>query len=53
MTMSTDQILYFGVAPLRVDIMTAADGINVAEALTRVCSAKVGTLKVPILSLDI
>jgi hypothetical protein len=45
-----DEVLYFGVKPLRVDIMTRADGIDTATALRRVVFAEIADLRIPILS---
>lgn len=50
-TASDDDVLYFGVAPLRVDIMTQADGIDTRSALQRVVRADLGSVSVPIVGL--
>lgn len=50
-TAGVDDVIYFGVAPLRVDIMTQADGIDTAAALARAVHAEVGALSIPILGL--
>jgi hypothetical protein len=49
---SIDEVLYFGVAPLRVDIMTTADGIDTGASLGRVVFADLNGLRIPILGLD-
>jgi hypothetical protein len=51
MTAEADDVIYFGVAPLRVDIMTRADGIDTRAALERAVYADLGTVSVPILGL--
>ena len=50
-TAGVDDVIYFGVAPLRVDIMTHADGIDTRAALERAVYADLGTVAVPILGL--
>jgi hypothetical protein len=50
-TAEADEVIYFGVAPLRVDIMTQADGIDTRAALERAVYADLGTVSVPILGL--
>jgi predicted nucleotidyltransferase len=50
-TARADDVIYFGVAPLRVDIMTQADGIDTHDALERAVYADLGTVSVPILGL--
>lgn len=50
-TAQADDVIYFGVAPLRVDIMTQADGIDTRAALARAVYADLGTVSVPILGL--
>ena len=50
-TAQADDVIYFGVPPLRVDIMTQADGIETRAALARVVRADLGSLSVPILGL--
>ena len=46
-TVAADDVIYFGVAPLRVDIMTQADGIDTRAALERAVYADLGTVSVP------
>ena len=50
-TVAADDVIYFGVAPLRVDIMTQADGIDTRAALERAVYADLGTVSVPIVAL--
>ena len=50
-TAAADDVIYFGVAPLRVDIMTQADGIDTRAALERAVYADLGTVSVPIVGL--
>jgi hypothetical protein len=50
-TAEADDVIYFGVAPLRVDIMTQADGIDTRAALERAVYADLGTVSVPIVGL--
>ena len=50
-TAAADDVIYFGVAPLRVDIMTQADGIDTRAALERAVHADLGTVSVPIVGL--
>jgi len=50
-TAGADDVLYFGVVPLRVDIMTQADGIETRVALGRAVYADLGTFEAPILGL--
>jgi hypothetical protein len=47
----TDDVIYFGVAPLRVDIMTQADGIDTRAAVQRAVHADLGSLSIPIVAL--
>lgn len=47
-----DDVLYFGIPPVRVDIVTAADGIDTRAAIARAVVAQLGDLQVPIISLD-
>ena len=44
-------MIYFGVAPLRVDIMTQVDGIDTRTAIARAVYADLGTVSVPIVAL--
>jgi len=50
-TVGADDVIYFGVAPLRVDIMTQADGIDTRAAVERAIYADLGPLSVPIVAL--
>ena len=50
-TAEADDVIYFGIAPVRVDIMTQADGIDTRAALERAVYADLGTVSVPILGL--
>ena len=50
-TVAADDVIYFGVAPLRIDIMTQADGIDTRAALERTVYADLGTVSVPIVGL--
>jgi hypothetical protein len=50
-TAGSDDVIYFGVAPLRVDIMTQADGIDSRAAVQRAVHANLGTFSVPIVGL--
>ena len=51
-TAQPDEVLYFGAPPLRVDILTRADGIDTGEALGRVVLASLGNVSVPVLGLQ-
>lgn len=49
---SSDDVIFFGVAPLRVDIMTSADGIETRGAIERAIFVPLGALSIPVVSLD-
>ncbi len=51
-TAQPDEVLYFGAPPLRVDILTRADGIDTGEALGHVVFASLGDVSVPVLGLQ-
>lgn len=46
------EVIYLGVAPVRVDILRQVDGLETDEALARAELATVGGLTIPVLSLD-
>jgi hypothetical protein len=51
-TMAASEIVHFGVPPLRVDLLRSADGIDTELAIARAQSAVLGTLEIPVLTLD-
>ena len=51
-TMGQADIVYMGVAPVRVDMMRSADGIDTEQALLRADQLTLGALEVPVLALD-
>jgi len=51
-TMATSEIVHFGVPPVRVDLLRAADGIATEDAIGRALLAVVGELEIPVLALD-
>jgi predicted nucleotidyltransferase len=46
------EVAYFGVPPVRVDILRAVDGVDTEEVLERAVTAEVDGLRVPLISLD-
>jgi predicted nucleotidyltransferase len=46
------EIAYLGVAPVRVDIMRSADGIDAEQAISRAVWVDVGGLDIPVIALD-
>lgn len=51
-TAGPEDVLYFGSPPLRVDVMTRADGLDTAAVLGRTAIAHLVGLDVPVISLD-
>jgi len=51
-TMQPHDIVYLGVAPVRIDILTSADGIDTDSALSRTETVNLGDLEVPVIALD-
>ncbi len=47
-----DEIAYFGVPPVHVDIMCRADGIDTEQALQRAVCVRLGALHVPFIALE-
>jgi hypothetical protein len=50
--MAASEIVHFGVPPLRVDLLRSADGIDTELAIARAQLAVLGTLEIPVLTLD-
>ena len=51
-TAGPEDVLYFGSPPLRVDLMTYADGLDTREVLGRTDTAHLLGLDVPVIALD-
>lgn len=50
--LSTNEIAHFGVPPVRVDLLRAADGIDAESAIARAQLAVLGDLTIPVLTID-
>lgn len=50
--LSTNEIAHFGVPPVRVDLLRAADGIDAESAIARAQFAVLGDLTIPVLTID-
>jgi hypothetical protein len=50
--MGPTDVVYLGNAPVRVDILRSADGIDTEEALSRAVTAEAAGLRIPIVALD-
>ena len=51
-TLQTDEVLYFGEEPVRVDVLRRADGIDTEGAISRATHATIDDLTIPIIALD-
>jgi predicted nucleotidyltransferase len=51
-TMKRDEIVHFGVPPVRVDLLQAADGIDADVALSRAERALLDGLTIPVLAIE-
>jgi hypothetical protein len=51
-TMTSNEIVHFGMPPVRVDLLRSADGIDTERAIARALPAVVGELTIPVLALD-
>lgn len=51
-TMSSDDVVYLGAPPFRVDILRRIDGVEVEAALARAIDAEVGGLRFKVIALD-
>lgn len=50
-TLATNEIVHFGVPPVRVDLLRSADGIDAEVVIARAQLAVVGELTIPVLTL--
>ena len=50
--MSPSEVVYLGVAPVRIDILRSADGIDTGRAIARAHRVRLGAIEVPIVCLD-
>ncbi len=50
--MREEEIVYLGIAPVHVDIMCRADGIDTEGVVARAVHVKVGELEVPLIGRD-
>jgi hypothetical protein len=51
-TMAENEIVHFGVPPLRVDLLRSADGIDAEAVIARAQPAKIGELEIPVIGID-
>jgi predicted nucleotidyltransferase len=50
--LATTEVIYFGVPPLRIDILRQADGIDTERVLQRAETVVVGDLRIPVITLE-
>jgi predicted nucleotidyltransferase len=51
-SLAADEVIYFGVSPLRVDILGSASGIDFTEVHARAVVARLDGVPVPVISLE-
>jgi len=50
--LKASEVLYLGVAPVRVDILRSVDGIETEAAIARAVHVEMGSLDIPVIALD-
>jgi len=50
--MGPTEIVFLGVAPVRIDILRTADGIDTDQVISRARRVVVGALEIPVISID-
>jgi hypothetical protein len=50
--LAVDEVVYLGVAPVRIDILRSADGIDSEAVIGRAVKVTLGELEIPVIALD-
>jgi hypothetical protein len=51
-SLAVDDVLYLGVAPVRIDVLRRIDGVDTEAVLARTLTTRVSDLDIPVIGLD-